>query len=226
MAEEEVRLFRTWSSPFALRAIWALELKGVPYENIFENLSSKSQLLLQYNPVHGKVPVLVHNGRAVCESLVVVEYIDETWTQNPLLPEDPLERATARFWAKFGDDKVMQSIWDLVQKGREEQEAGLAQAIESLQPLEEILKGKKFFGGEKIGFLDIALGWLSNLVPVFHEITGLKLIEEERFPLLSAWMKDFSGFPTIRETLPPHDKLVTKFRAQLEALRAKSRSQQ
>ena len=103
----EVQLFRTWSSPFALRIVWALKLKDVPYDTIFEDLANKSPLLLQYNPVHKKVPVLVHNGKSVAESFVILEYIEETWKQCPLLPQDPHDRATARFWAKFSDEKVI-----------------------------------------------------------------------------------------------------------------------
>lgn len=101
-----MKLFVYWASPFALRVKWALELKGIEYDYIEEDLPNKSSLLLQYNPVHKKIPVLVHNGKPVAESLVIIEYIDETWKRNQLLPEDPYERAMVRFWAKFADDKV------------------------------------------------------------------------------------------------------------------------
>ena len=103
---DQVKLHGTWSSPFVYRVIWALKLKGVPYEYVEEDLFKKSTLLQQYNPVHKKIPVLVHGGKPVCESMIIVEYIDQTWPHNPLLPTDPYEKAIARFWVKFAEDKV------------------------------------------------------------------------------------------------------------------------
>jgi len=105
-SQEEVTLLGFVGSPFVCRVKIALKLKGVEYKYVEENLGIKSEQLLKYNPVHKKVPVFVHGDKPLAESLVIVEYIDETWKNNPILPSDPYQRALARFWSKFIDDKV------------------------------------------------------------------------------------------------------------------------
>lgn len=103
-----VKVFGMWASPIAIRVEWALKLKGVEYEYVDEDLGNKSEDLLRHNPVTKKVPVLVHDGKPLAESLVILEYIDEVWKEGyyPIMPDDPYERARVRFWAKYADDKV------------------------------------------------------------------------------------------------------------------------
>lgn len=109
---DEVVLVNFNLSMFCIRVRIALEEKGVKYEIKEEDLvNTKSALLLQMNPVHKKVPVFIHNGKPISESLIIVEYIDEVWKDKaPLLPTDPYQRAQARFWADFVNNKVSSSF--------------------------------------------------------------------------------------------------------------------
>ncbi|XP_071688059.1 probable glutathione S-transferase [Rutidosis leptorrhynchoides] len=210
----EVKLFWTWSSPFAQRIVWALKLKDIDYELIYEDLENKSSLLLEYNPIHKKVPVLIHNGTPICESLVIIEYIDETWNTSThrLLPDDPLARSNARFWAKFNDEQVMPSVLNIYVSEGIEQEKAKAPALENLNIVEKRLIGKKFFSGETLGFLDIVFGWIANHLEIVEETSGVKLLDEEKFPLISAWKDRFSDIPIVKENKPNRDMLITKYR--------------
>ncbi|KAK7282864.1 hypothetical protein RIF29_11954 [Crotalaria pallida] len=208
MAADSVTLLGFWASPYALRVKWALKLKGVEYEYVEEDIWNKSALLLQYNPVYKKVPVLVHQGKPLAESLVILEYVDETWKQNPLLPHDPYEKAKARFWSRFVDEKCVPAFLATFSKGGEEQQKAAEEARENLKTLESGLEGKLYFGGEKIGFADVAIGWLGYWVPLMEEIVGIHLLDTKSMAKLKAWFDYFLEHPIIKECMPPRDKLM------------------
>ncbi|KAH0677560.1 hypothetical protein KY285_025361 [Solanum tuberosum] len=157
MATSIVKVLGTQASPFANRVVIALNVKSVDYEFIQEDMSNKSELLLKSNPVHKKIPVLIHGDNTICESLVIVQYIDETWTNGPsILPSNPLDRAIARFWVAYIDDKWLPLMSDLGKAQGEEAKLEVQEKLqEALVPLEEAFvkcsKGKSFFDGDNIG---------------------------------------------------------------------------
>ncbi|KAL5542476.1 hypothetical protein UlMin_010186 [Ulmus minor] len=221
----EVKLHGHWASPFCYRVIWALKLKGIAFEQIEEELPNKSKLLLEYNPVHKKIPVLVHGGKPVCESMIIVKYIEETWPHNPLLPTDPYERALARFWIQFAEDKSP-LIWKVYRATTgEEQEKAKKECLEMLRAMEDHAIGDKmFFGGEEIGMADIAFG--ANILHwfgVIEEIVGVKLFEAKEFPRLHEWVNNFIEVPVIKQNLPHRHKLLAFYKSFRENLLASAR---
>nr|ANO40002.1 glutathione S-transferase U36 [Populus yatungensis] len=204
----EVKLYGFWPSPFSHRIIWALKLKGVEYEYIEEDLSNKSESLLKYNPVYKKIPVLVHGGKPIAESLVILEYIEETWPENPLLPKDPYERAMARFWIQYG--VIMGASFRKFYHGSgEELEKAAKELAEWLKILEEQgLGDKKFFGGESINLVDISYGVLGYWFAALEEAKGVKVLEPATLPRLHAWAKNFVELPVVKENIPAYDKML------------------
>ncbi|XP_066313277.1 probable glutathione S-transferase isoform X2 [Miscanthus floridulus] len=200
-----VKLIGFFGSPYAFRAEAALCLKGVAYELILEDLfGTKSDLLLHHNPVHKKVPVFVHgDDRAISESLVIAEYVDEAFDGPPLLPADPYDRATARFWADFIENKLTKpffmAIW--VEDG----EARLRfekEAKELVALLEAQLEGKKFFGGDRPGYLDVAASALALWRSVIEELNGVTLLSEDEHPNLCRWSRDYCACEALKPCMP------------------------
>ncbi|MCD7465999.1 hypothetical protein HAX54_002308 [Datura stramonium] len=70
---EDVKLVGLWASPFSRRIEISLKLKGIEYEFIEQNPFDKSSTLVKYNPIHKKIPVFLHNGKPIVESLCLPE---------------------------------------------------------------------------------------------------------------------------------------------------------
>ncbi|KAJ8750616.1 hypothetical protein K2173_015790 [Erythroxylum novogranatense] len=221
---EEVKLLGTWASPFSRRIEVALKLKGIQYEYIEEDLSNKSALLLKYNPVHKKIPVFVHNGKPVAESLVILEYIDETWKDHPILPKHPYDRAIARFWAKFVDEKILQTLYKARGAKDEELPGIIEEAGEQMKILENELKGKEFFGGEStVGYLDIVVFSVAYWFQVQSQVLGVEFIPEEKFPVVCKWIGRLLDIDVIKSCVPPREKHLAYIKARIEAARAASK---
>ncbi|CAL5393703.1 unnamed protein product [Camellia sinensis] len=204
---DEVILLDFWPSVFGMRVRIALAEKGIEYEYRGEDLwNKKSSLLLEMNPVHKKIPVLIHNGKPVCESLVIVEYIDEVWNDRaPLLPSNPYHKAQARFWADYVH-KMVNDLGRKIQWSRgEKQEAAKKEFIECLKVLEGELGEKPYFGGETFGFVDIALvpsySWFYT-----YETVGNFSVEAE-CPKLIAWAKRCFEKESVSKSLPDQHKV-------------------
>ncbi|KAK8621272.1 hypothetical protein V6N13_067711 [Hibiscus sabdariffa] len=204
-----------------------MQNRGVDNELVEEDLVNKSSLLLSLNPVHKKVPVLVHGGKPISESKIILEYIDETWKQRPLLPEDPLERAHARFWAAFIDDKICSSAVDgssqesICYEG-EDQAKAIESTMEALELLEQELGGKKYFGGDKeIGYVDMVAGWIAYWLQFVEEVGGFKAMDAAKYPCLDAWIQNFVQIPSVAQNLPSPDELRNIFCAMRMAMQTK-----
>jgi glutathione S-transferase len=92
--------------PYVERSRIVLLEKGLPHELELIQLSSKPAWFLEVSPM-GRVPVLLVDGRAVFESMVINELLNELQPDPPLFPRDPIARAEGRSWIVFANDVVM-----------------------------------------------------------------------------------------------------------------------
>ena len=98
-----MELFTYFRSSAAYRARIALNLKGLKVDYRFVHLVKDGGQ--QHNPEfravnpQGFVPALVDHGHVLTQSIAIIEYLEETHPNPPLLPKDPLGRARVRAMA-------------------------------------------------------------------------------------------------------------------------------
>lgn len=91
------------------------------------------------------------------------------------------------------------------QTAGKENEETLEEIHEQLKILEDELKGKQFFGGQRIGYLDIAAMILA-LLHIAGEITGQKILSTEKFPVIYEWIERVMKMEVVNECLIPEEK--------------------
>uniref|UniRef100_A0A0D9VWU0 Glutathione S-transferase n=1 Tax=Leersia perrieri TaxID=77586 RepID=A0A0D9VWU0_9ORYZ len=184
--QPSVVLLNCSASMFGCRVRIALARKGIAYEEKPENLGAKSPLLLSSNPVHGKIPVLIVDGKPICESLVILEFIDEAFPCEPsLLPSDPFARAHDRFWASFVDSKIAPPAMKVWASPAPAVEAARGELVAAMRTLEAELGEKRYFGGDAVGFVDVALVPFTAWFATYERFGGFSVAEE--CPTLAAW---------------------------------------
>ena len=97
------RLYTYWRSSAAFRVRIALNFKGIAYDAVPTHLlrDGGAQHRTAYRAINpqGLIPALEDADNLIVQSLAIIEYLEETHPQPPLLPAAPAARATVRAMA-------------------------------------------------------------------------------------------------------------------------------
>ena len=98
-----MKLFTYYRSSAAFRVRIVLNYKGIPYGTVPVHLvldggQQHSESYREMNP-QGLVPALADDGHVISQSLAIIEYLEETHPEPPLLPHDFIGRAQVRAMA-------------------------------------------------------------------------------------------------------------------------------
>src|SRR5271163_1739227 len=99
-------LYHGTTSVCAIKVRLTLAEKALPWEGKVLWLQRGDQYrpdYLKLNP-NAVVPTLVHDGKVIIESTLIMEYLDETFPHIPLMPRDPYTRSQVRLWLKRVDE--------------------------------------------------------------------------------------------------------------------------
>jgi maleylacetoacetate isomerase len=167
-----MKLYGFFRSSAAFRVRIALHLKGLSYESVAIHLRRSEQTKPEYRHVNPQalVPALDLDGHILIQSLAIIEYLEETYPDPPLLPSAPADRARVRALADIvacdihpiNNLRVLRYLAHTF--GRDENDVGVwynhwidagFEALEAL--LARDPRTGVFCHGDKPGLADIAL---------------------------------------------------------------------
>ena len=184
--------------PYVQRAAIALTEKSVPFARIDVDLGRKPDWFRAISPL-GKTPVLKVGERAIFESAVILEYLEET-QPNPQHPADPMDRAEHRSWIEFGS-AALNDVAGLYNAPDAIALRGKAQGLaEKFERLERRLREGPYFGGRRFSLVDAAFGPLFRYFDVFDEIADFGVLADK--PKVGAWRAALARRPSIRAAVP------------------------
>ena len=100
-----LELYNFAQSTCSLKVRICLYEKGLDWTDrrlVSKDHDHLSDWYLKLNP-NGVVPTLIHDGRPIIESSVILQYLDEVFPEPPLAPRDPYDNARMRAWLAFVD---------------------------------------------------------------------------------------------------------------------------
>lgn len=197
-------LISTATCPYVQRAAIALREKGVTFDIQYVDLQNKPDWFLAISPL-GKVPVLRidRDGEPeaiLFESMVILEYLEETAGGPKLHPADPLAKARRRAWMEFGD-VVMGDMRKLVQAADAAEEAQAAAVLAAkLARVGEEMEGP-LFAGKAFSAVDCVFAPLFRELDLAERLTGRTLVECP--PKVAAWRAALAARDSVQKAVPP-----------------------
>jgi glutathione S-transferase len=180
--------------PYVQRAVIALTEKGVGFERIDIDLANKPDWFLAISPL-GKTPVLQVGDKAIFESAVILEYLEET-QPKPLHPPDALMRAEHRAWIEFGSAVLNDIAGFYAAPDQATFKVKTSQLERRLARLEARAAASPWFDGGNFSLVDAVFGPVFRYFDVFDEIADFGILAGK--PKLARWRKALAARPSVR----------------------------
>lgn len=154
-----VKLYWNKLCPFVQRAWISLLEKAVPVELVYVPLDTDApQWYKDINP-RETVPTLAHNGKIVFESMLIVQYVDETFPQqNALYPGAALTRYKVNYFIDQVGEELIGALYGLLRNGDAENQQNAVKALTFINSLAEAQSPTgPFFLGATFSAAEVAL---------------------------------------------------------------------
>jgi glutathione S-transferase len=211
-----MKLYGIPLSPFVRKTRVALELKGLDYEVVDIFPGTKTAEYLAISPL-GKIPAFEDGDVVICDSNVIVEYLEEKYPETPVRPTNIADRAKSRWLEEYGGsmlftpcagDIFMERMTKPFMTNEPTDESVVENSINNKIPplfdyVESQLPAEGFIFGE-LGVADIAIATaLINATYADFEV------DSQKWPKLAAHLNLVKAHPVLVKCRQAEEPLIT-----------------
>jgi len=210
-----MKLYGIPISPFVRKTRVALELKGLDYELVDIYPGTKTPEYLAISPL-GKVPALQDGDVVICDSNVIVEYLEEQYPDTTVRPASIADRAKSRWLEEYGGsmlfkpcaaDIFMERLTKPFSTKQPTDESIVENSIDNLVPpvfdyVESQLPEEGFFFGE-LGAADIAVA-----TAIINATYADFKVDASRWPKLSAHLNKVLAHPILAKCMKTEKPMI------------------
>lgn len=157
-------LYSDGRCPYSHRVRMVLTEKSITSEVVDVEGSSPGDDVMDLNP-YGTLPTLVDRELTLYESNIIMEYLDERFPHPPLLPVDPVARASARLY-RYRVDRDWFRLADEIQAGGKGVTKARKELVESLTATAPVFGAKAFFMSDDLTLVDCCIAPLLWRLPL------------------------------------------------------------
>lgn len=200
----QFKLYTAKVCPFAQRTRIAVALKQLDCEQIEIDLTKDSESwFLELNP-EGTVPTIVHEGKALYESAVVNEYLEERFPTPALYPADRWQVAASRILIDYCNRNFNPPFYKLLMnQDRSRDEALRGDVLNTLAYLDERLT-KWNAGGTYVwkdfGMVDLTYAPFFKRMVLLKHYRGFEIPNDAKYRRVRRWIEALVSHPAVVAT--------------------------
>lgn len=192
-------------SPLSRRVWIALLEKEIPFTPIIINLQDREQFkrnFLAINPFH-HVPVITDDGLRIIESLAILDYLENKYSNKPLLPKDAPQLAKVRMAQMVANNELSSLVISLIKEPKKSPKLGQTnrKITRILNFFVELLGEDNYFGGEHISLGDIVAG---NTVILVNKL-GFEISQNQT---IKEWCDRLMAREVWQQTQPNEEQVI------------------
>lgn len=158
-------MFSDAGSPYSHRVRLVLAEKNIAVDIVDTDPVNISDDIMDLNP-YGTLPTLVDRDLVLYDSRIIMEYLDERFPHPPLLPVDPVSRATSRLYM-HRVDRDWYTLVDKILRGGKPATRARKELRESLSVTAPVFAARPFFMSDDFTLVDC------SIAPLFWRLPAL-----------------------------------------------------